>query len=87
MRKTVLFIASSGRNVGKTSVSIGLFNYFKERNKKVAFIKPVAQHYTETSGFKISRDVILLNKIYNYLDEGRLHLASPFVIESGFTKS
>ena len=87
MRKTVLFIASSGRNVGKTSISIGLFNYFKERNKKVAFVKPVAQHYTEISGFKISRDVILLNKIYNYLDEGRLRFASPFVIESGFTKS
>jgi|GEM_PF-1017666 BioD-like phosphotransacetylase family protein len=87
MRKTVLFIASSGRNVGKTSISIGLFDYFKKQNKKVAFVKPVAQHYTEFAGFKISRDVILLNKIYKYLDDERLHLASPFVIESGFTKS
>lgn len=86
MKKTVLFVASSGRNVGKTSVSIGLMHHFLKARKKVAFVKPVAQHYQEINGLKISRDVILLNKIYNFLDDSRLQLASPFIIESGFTK-
>lgn len=87
MRKTVIYIASSGRNVGKTSISIGFFKHFADEGKKTAFVKPVAQHYNEIGGYKISRDAILMKKIYNFIDEQRLNLVSPFVIESGFTKA
>jgi len=86
VKKTVIFVASSGRNVGKTSVSIWLVHHFLKEGKKVAFVKPVAQHYVEKGPHKISRDVILLSKIYNLMPDEKLHLLSPFVIESGFTK-
>ncbi|MGB9824081.1 MAG: phosphotransacetylase family protein [Candidatus Hydrothermia bacterium] len=86
MKKTVIFVASSGRNVGKTSISIGLIHYFLKTGKKVAFVKPVAQHYEEIDGHKISRDVLLMSKIYNFIVAEKLFLASPFVIESGFTR-
>ncbi len=86
MKKTVIFVVSSGRNVGKTSISIGLMHYFLKNGKKVAFVKPVAQHYEEINGYRISRDVLLMSKIYNFIVAEKLFLASPFVIESGFTR-
>ncbi|MEO0230540.1 MAG: AAA family ATPase [candidate division WOR-3 bacterium] len=86
MKKTIIFVASSGRNVGKTSISIGLVHHFKKNGKKVAFMKPIAQHFIQSGNYKISRDVILMWKIYEFVDSEKLHLFSPFVIEQGFTK-
>ncbi|RKX93997.1 MAG: cobyrinic acid a,c-diamide synthase, partial [Spirochaetes bacterium] len=41
MKKTAIYIASTGQNVGKTSLSIGLIGYLREQGYKVAFMKPM----------------------------------------------
>ncbi|HHF58487.1 MAG TPA: hypothetical protein ENL41_03580 [candidate division WOR-3 bacterium] len=84
MKKTAIYIASTGKNVGKTSLSIGLIGYLKKQGYKVAFMKPIGQRYKEIDGKKISKDVLLIKQTFN-LDFDP-SLMSPFIVERGITK-
>ena len=84
MKKTAIYIASTGQNVGKTSLSIGLIGYLREQGYKVAFMKPMGQRYKTIDGKKISEDVLLINQTFNL--DFDLSLMSPFIVERGITK-
>ena len=84
MAKTAIYIASTGKNVGKTSLSIGLIGYLREQGYKVAFMKPMGQRYKTIDGKKISEDVLLINQTFNL--DFDLSLMSPFIVERGITK-
>jgi len=82
--KTAIYIASTGKNVGKTSLSIGLIGYLREQGYKVAFMKPMGQRYKTIDGKKISEDVLLISQTFNL--DFDLSLMSPFIVERGITK-
>jgi BioD-like phosphotransacetylase family protein len=82
MRK--IFIAATKQNDGKTTVSLGLILNFKDRFKKVAFIKPIGQRYLEEEGLKIDEDSLLIEKVCDI--KCGLKNMSPIAVEKGFTE-
>lgn len=73
-----IFIAATGRNVGKTSISLGLINSLLKKGHKVGYIKPISQRYTIIGENKIPGDVLLMNK--NFALQGDLKDMGPFVV-------
>ncbi|MFH1046591.1 MAG: AAA family ATPase [Candidatus Omnitrophota bacterium] len=78
-----IFISATGQNDGKTVVSLGLICAFKERFKKVGFIKPVGQRYLIEQNEKVDEDSVLVAKICGF--DCALKDMSPVAIEKGFT--
>lgn len=79
-----IFISATGQNDGKTVVSLGLIFAFKERFKRVGFIKPVGQRYLIVKGEKIDEDSVLIEKACGI--ECEIQDMSPVAIEKGFTR-
>ncbi len=79
-----IFISATGQNDGKTVVSLGLICVFKERFKKVGFIKPVGQRYLIERGEKVDEDSVLIERACGI--ECAIKDMSPVAIERGFTK-
>lgn len=82
-----IFIAATKQNDGKTTVSLGLIYNFRDRFKKVAFIKPIGQRYLEEEGVKVDEDSVLIEKV---IATCRVRCAikdmSPIAVEKGFTE-
>lgn len=79
-----IFISATGQNDGKTVVSLGLIYAFKERLRKVGFIKPVGQRYLIERGEKVDEDSILIEKACRF--ECPIKDMSPIAVERGFTR-
>lgn len=79
-----IFISATSQNDGKTVISLGLIHAFREKFKRVGFIKPVGQRYLIEQGQKIDEDSLLIEKTCNI--ECTLKDMSPVAIEKGFTK-
>lgn len=73
-----IFIAATGRNVGKTSISLGLINSLLKKGHKVGYIKPISQRYSIIGENKIPEDVLLMSK--NFVLQGDLKDMGPFVV-------
>jgi hypothetical protein len=85
MRK--IFIAATKQNDGKTTVSLGLIFNFKDRFKKVAFIKPIGQRYLEEEGVKVDEDSVLVEKVTASCNvRCGIKDMSPIAVEKGFTE-
>lgn len=82
MRK--IFIAATKQNDGKTTVSLGLICNFKNRFKRIGFIKPIGQRYLEEEGLKIDEDSWLIEKVCGI--KCGLKDMSPIAVERGFTE-
>jgi len=78
-----IFIAATGRDIGKTSISLGLIKSLLSKELRVGYIKPIAQRYVKVENNKVSKDVFLIKKIFNL--ESDLSDMSPCVVERGFT--
>jgi hypothetical protein len=79
-----IFIAATKRDVGKTTVSLGLLASMRKRYPDIGFIKPVGQRYLLSDGFRIDEDSVLMDRIF---DLGlSLHDMSPVAVERGFTE-
>lgn len=74
-----IFIAATGRNVGKTSISLGLINSLLKKGHKVGYIKPISQRYSIIGENKIPEDVLLMSK--NFVLQGDLKDMGPFIVE------
>ncbi|MDD5431877.1 MAG: AAA family ATPase [Candidatus Omnitrophica bacterium] len=79
-----VFIAATKQNDGKTTLSLGLIFNFKNRFKKVGFIKPIGQRYLEEEGLKIDEDSILIEDVCGI--KCGLKDMSPIAVEKGFTE-
>jgi len=74
-----IFIAATGTNIGKTSISLGLINSLLKKGYKVGYLKPIAQRYKNFGEDKISEDVLLMKN--NFALQGNLKDMSPFIVE------
>ncbi len=80
-----LYLAATGMNRGKTTVSLGLLAALFGRGLKTGFIKPVGQRYAMVDGVPADEDAILMKTTYDLPDP--LADISPVHIPRGFTKA
>ncbi|MGH2408355.1 MAG: phosphotransacetylase family protein [Candidatus Limnocylindrales bacterium] len=80
-----LYLAATGMNRGKTTVSVGLLAALFARGLRTGFIKPVGQRYAIVEGVPADEDAILMKTIYDLPDP--LADLSPVHIPRGFTKA
>ncbi|MFH1355413.1 MAG: AAA family ATPase [Candidatus Omnitrophota bacterium] len=82
-----IFIAATKQNDGKTTVCLGLIFNFRDKFKKVAFIKPIGQRYLEEQGVKVDEDSVLIEKVTATCQvRCGLKDMSPVAVEKGFTE-
>jgi len=79
-----IFIAATEQNVGKTTVSIGLYSTLRDRFKRIGFIKPVGQRFTEVDGMRIDEDSVLIRDTFG--TEVPIEDMSPISVEPDFTR-
>jgi len=85
-----IFIAATGQNAGKTTVSLGLIEAFRQRGSRVSFIKPVGQRYVEILRGEppvlkeFDEDAVLMEEVCELACE--LEDMSPVTVGRGFTR-
>ncbi|MCR4336923.1 MAG: AAA family ATPase [Candidatus Omnitrophica bacterium] len=79
-----IFISSIYQNAGKTTVSLGLYKIFREKNLKTAFLKPVGQQTVRVQEQDIDKDSYLIGQVYQC--QKRLKEMSPVTIGHGYTE-
>lgn len=78
-------MAATGQNVGKTTISLGIFAALQKRFSSVGFIKPVGQQHVKIeANTNVDKDVVLFKQHFNL--ETPWADMSPIIIPSGFTK-
>jgi BioD-like phosphotransacetylase family protein len=80
-----LYLAATGQNCGKTTVSIGLFDGFRRRGYRAGFMKPVGQRTIVLDGEPADEDALVLRT--HFVLPEPFSVMSPVHIPRGFTKS
>ncbi|CAN5592203.1 AAA family ATPase [soil metagenome] len=80
-----LYLAATGMNRGKTTVSLGLLAALLDRGLDTGFIKPVGQRYAIVDGQPADEDAILMRTALGLSDP--LTAMSPVHIPRGFTRA
>ena len=58
-----LFIGSVRPYSGKSLVAVGIGSYYKKKNKKVGFFKPVGTIPTKVNGIWTEKDAVLASQL------------------------
>ena len=80
-----LYLAATGMNRGKTTVSLGLLGALADRKLDIGFTKPVGQRYAIVDEQPADEDAILMRAALGLPDA--LSVMSPVHIPRGFTKA
>lgn len=80
-----VYLAATGQNRGKTTVSLGVLDGFRRRGLSAAFIKPVGQRTVEVDGIPADEDAVLMKAVFALPEP--LSLMSPVHIPRGFTRA
>jgi BioD-like phosphotransacetylase family protein len=80
-----LYLAATGQNRGKTTVSLGVLDGSRRRGLTTGFIKPVGQRWVEVDGVAADEDAVLMRSVFALPDP--LGLMSPVHIPRGFTRA
>jgi hypothetical protein len=79
-----LYLAATGMNRGKTTLSLGLLAALLDRGLATGFLKPVGQRYAVVDGVPADEDAILMRHVFGF--EVPLEVMSPVHVPRGFTK-
>lgn len=79
-----IFIAATGQNSGKTTVSVSLMHLARKKYGRVGFIKAIGPKCQDFNGITVDMDAGLMARIYG-LGEDIAHM-SPVVLGRGSTK-
>ena len=80
-----VYLAATGRNRGKTTLSLGLLSALIDKGIDTAFTKPVGQRYAMVDEVPADEDAILMKELFGLQDD--FADMSPVHIPRGFTKS
>ena len=58
-----LFITGTKRDIGKTTLSVGLLRAFQDRGLRVAYTKPLGQRINTIEGQEFHDDALVVSKI------------------------
>jgi BioD-like phosphotransacetylase family protein len=80
-----IYLAATGQNRGKTTLSLGLLAALMDRGLATGFIKPVGQRTALLEGVPADEDAILVKHVFGLPDPPSS--ISPVHIPRGFTKA
>jgi BioD-like phosphotransacetylase family protein len=78
-----VFLAATGQNRGKTTMSLGLLAAIRERGLRLGFVKPVGQRYLVVEGTRADEDAVLMSEVFGLTDA--LNDMSPVTVPRRFT--
>jgi len=79
-----IFIAATGKDAGKSTLSFALIEKLLRNQQRVGFMKPVGQRWLESKWGKVEEDVILMKEIFGFEDIPSS--MNPIVVKHGFTE-
>jgi uncharacterized protein len=80
-----VYLAATGQNRGKTTVSLGVLDGFGRRGLSTGFCKPVGQRTVIEEGVPADEDAVLMKAVFGLSEP--LAQMSPVHIPRGFTKA
>jgi BioD-like phosphotransacetylase family protein len=80
-----VYLAATGQNRGKTTVSLGVLDGFQRRGLSTSFLKPVGQRTIIEDGVPADEDAILMKQVFGLHEP--LRQMSPVHIPRGFTQA
>jgi BioD-like phosphotransacetylase family protein len=78
-----VFLAATGQNRGKTTVSLGLIAAILGRGHRLGFLKPLGQRYLVVNGTRADEDAVLVRQVFDLPDA--LNDMSPVTLPRHFT--
>ena len=78
-----IFLAATGQNRGKTTVSLGLAALIAADGHRLGFLKPVGQRYMVIDGTRADEDAVLMKEVFDLPDA--LNDMSPVTLPRHFT--
>lgn len=79
-----IFIAATGQNCGKTTISLSLMYMARAKYRRVGFIKPFGPKVSRYQDRDIDMDAKLMAKVFDLGD--KVDLMSPVVLRTGDTR-
>ena len=80
-----LYLAATGQNRGKTTVSLGVMDGFGRRGLSTGFMKPVGQRTIIEEGVPADEDAVLMKSVFGLAEP--IARMSPVHIPRGFTQA
>ena len=80
-----VYLAATGQNRGKTTVSLGVMDGFLRRGLSARFLKPVGQRTIIEDGVPADEDAVLMKQVFGLREP--LGQMSPVHIPRGFTQA
>ncbi len=80
-----VYLAATGQNRGKTTVSLGVLDGFRRRGLSTGFMKPVGQRTVIEDGVPADEDAVLMRAVFDLPEP--LTQMSPVHIPRGFTQA
>ncbi len=80
-----IYLAATGQNRGKTTVSLGVMDGFARRGLSSGFMKPVGQRTIIEEGVPADEDAVLMKSVFGLAEP--LARMSPVHIPRGFTQA
>ncbi len=79
-----IFVAGTGQNCGKTTVSLALLHMARQARRRIGFLKPVGPKPATLRGRDVDKDVALVAQVFHL--EHDLGLMSPVVLHGATTR-
>jgi BioD-like phosphotransacetylase family protein len=79
-----LFIAATGQNCGKTTMSVSLLHLARQKYDRVGFIKPIGPKIEMYGDMMVDMDAVLIAKTYGLEED--IALMSPVPLHKNFTR-
>ena len=79
-----IFVAATGQNCGKTTISISLMHQARKKYDRVGFVKPFGPKVLLYDDFMVDMDALLMAKAFGMEED--IALMSPVALHRDFTK-
>ena len=79
-----IFIAATGQNCGKTTVSVSLMHLARQKYERVGFIKPLGPKIEKYGNMMLDMDAVLMAKTYGLEED--IALMNPVALHKNFTR-
>ncbi len=79
-----VFIAATGQNCGKTTMSVSLMHLARKKYQRVGFIKPIGPKIELFEDFVVDMDAVLMAKAFGLEED--IAIMSPVALHKDFTR-
>ncbi len=79
-----VFIAATGQNCGKTTMSVSLMHLARKKYDRIGFIKPIGPKVEQFGDITVDMDAALMARTFGLEED--IHLMSPVAMHKNFTR-